>query len=84
MRNCADLLRPGSITADASVLFSLEKRPNFGLEQTAHRLRCGMRHLESESRLRVRLSRAAAQAECSADFQVESESMSGAVTCHVA
>jgi len=36
--------------------------PNRGLEQTAHRLRQGMRHLEQEAGLRERRSRAAAQA----------------------
>jgi len=40
--------------------------PNYGLEQTAHRLRQGMRHLEQEARLRRRLARAA-QAECYPD-----------------
>jgi hypothetical protein len=37
---------------------------NFGFEQTAHRLRQGMKNLERGSGLRERLRRAAAQAEC--------------------
>jgi len=64
MTNFAGLQQPGSTTADAPVFFSLEERPNFGLEQTAHRLRQGVRQLVQETRLRKRFARAAAQAGC--------------------
>jgi hypothetical protein len=47
------------------MLFVIDSQPsNFGLEQTAHRLRQDMRHLEREAGLRERLRRAAAQAGC--------------------
>jgi hypothetical protein len=49
------------------------RRPNFGLEQTARRLRQGVRHLVEEPSLRQQCSRAAAQAACWADLELELE-----------
>jgi hypothetical protein len=46
----------------------IELPDNNGLEQTAHCLRQHMRHLEHATRLRKRLTRAAAQAACWADM----------------
>jgi hypothetical protein len=49
----------------------IRDRSNHGLEQTAHRLRQGMRQLERAAGLREELRRAAAQAECSTALEHE-------------